>query len=172
MCMLDLIKKVFEILAYISAGIFFIFKAYSGAFFVSLSLNLNIDKRKKLNEQEDMLVIDLTLTGGENALLDIHKVQGKITYNTFEAVFDFEGVQRLTVDNIKNRLEIVQPWTIYPADKYRISVKEGTSFAKNIIVPNFAICKIEIIVVGSRKKFIGRTPTISQWRISKISLPN
>jgi hypothetical protein len=172
MCMLDSIKTIFEILAYISAAIFFIFKAYSGAFYVSLSLNLNSDKRKRLNEQEDMLVIDMTLTGGENAMLDIYKIEGKIAYNTVENVFDFEGAQRLTVNNINNELEIIHPWTIYSADKYRISVKESTIFAKELIVPNNAICKIEIIVVGSRKNIFGGKPTISQWRASQISLPN
>jgi hypothetical protein len=171
MCMLDIVKTIFEILAYASAAAFFIFKAYSGAFYVSLGLDLNIDKRKKINEQEDMLIIDLKLMGGENALLDIYKIQAKITYNTFENIFDFEGIERLTVDNNK-QLEIVKPWIVYTAAKYRISVKEETSFAQKLNVPSNAVCKIEIIVVGSRKKFIGAKPTISQWRASKISLPN
>jgi hypothetical protein len=171
MCMLDIIKTIFEILAYASAAAFFIFKAYSGAFYVSLGLDLNIDKRKKINDQEDVLIIDLKLMGGENALLDIYTIQGKITYNAVENIFDFEGIERLAITN-NNQLEIVQPWTIYTAAKYRISVKEETSFAQKLNVPNNVVCKIEIIVVGSRKKFVGAKPTISQWRVSKISLPN
>jgi len=173
MCMLESIKTIFEILAYASAAIFFIFKAYSGAFYVSLSLHLKSDKRKKLNDQEDILVIDLTLIGGENASLDIYQVQGRITYNnTVEEIFNLEGVKRLTINNINNDLEIHVPWTIYTENKYRVSLKESTSFAKTLIVPNNAVCEIEVIVVGSRKKFFGRKPTISQWRASQISLPN
>jgi hypothetical protein len=170
--MLDKIKTIFEILAYISAATFFVFKAYSGAFYVSLSLAINCDKRKKLNDEQDTLIIDLSLTGGENALLDIYKVQGRISFaNATPQYFDFDGIERLTIENKNNDLIVDDQWTIYLKDKYRISVKEATSFVKELIVPKNSVCKIEVIVVGSRKKFIRKKPTISQWRASHISLP-
>ncbi|MFT3702141.1 MAG: hypothetical protein QM802_07215 [Agriterribacter sp.] len=171
--MLDDLKTIFEILAYLSAAIFFVFKAYSGVFYVSLSVAITSDKRKKLNEEEDILVVDLGLTGGESALLDIYKVQGRISFdNTDPQYFDFEGIERLDIDNKNNDLEISNPWTADTAYKYRIGVNETTSFVKKLIVPQNAACRIDVVVVGSRKKFFTKKPTISQWRASHISLPN
>jgi len=172
MTTLDYLKIIVEIIAYVCAAIFFLFKIFSGAFYVSLSLALNTDKRKKLNDKDDLLEIALTLTGDENAMLDIHKIEAKIAFGTVEEIFSFEGVEWLTLDSCENEVEIVRPWKISPKGKYRIGAKGVTSFSTKSTIPKDAVCKIEVIVVGRRSNLTLGKQKFGQWRASQFSLPN
>lgn len=165
------IKIMCEVIALIAGAGFFLFKAIAGLFYVSLSLEVNSDKRRSLNDNEDILIIDLSLTGGENAILDVHKIQGRIEYNETAHIFDFDGVERLNIDSNSKELKIKVPWQSWTKHKYRIGVKETTSFAKELTVPSNSVCKIEVVVVDRRKLF-NFSKSISQWRTSDISMPN
>jgi hypothetical protein len=170
MTLLDYLKVAVEIIAYISVAIFFLFKAFSGAFYVSLSLALNTDKRKNLNDKDDVLEIALTLTGGENAMLDIYKIEGKVTSDTFKENFNFEGVECFTLVS-GNEGEVVPSWKIPSKTKYRIAPKGITSFSARVNIPKDAICKIEVIVVGRRSNITLRKQAFGQWRASQFSFP-
>jgi hypothetical protein len=64
---------------------------------VSLSLTLDCTKGYKINETEEVLVVSLTMTGGDVAVLNIHEAKGRVLLNGQWKGFNFDGVDWLMI---------------------------------------------------------------------------
>jgi hypothetical protein len=165
----------FQIFGFLSAGLYFFFKAFSGLFHVSLNLKTECI-RYVLNADEDFLIINLNLTGGENAMIELHEINGRIIYDdNVVKTFKFNGIERLEINNCDNNLKLDENWKTTNKFKYRIATKETTDFAHGLVIPSGKFYIVEVVVIGSRLKqvlgIIKRKPTKSQWRGSKLSAP-
>ena len=175
---LQIWKTRAEILAYVFAFLFFLFKAHVGYFTTSLSVGLTckrspIPKRDDEPENDNLAVI-MTLEKGDNGTVRLVQVEVRVSG------LDSEWVQKEPLELRRldyDRRAVLQGekdaihWDRAKARWRFMQFPPGDSsqFAWHFRVPSGEACQVEVVLMGK-----GRWPKIrtSQWRASDISLPD
>lgn len=174
---LQVTKTKVEILAYLFAFIFFVYKTYEGYLTTNLSLSL-LCKRCAVpasdgKASQDYLAVIVTIKKGENGLMKLKQAELQITAPGLKAPLqDTLDLRRLNYDRSKvlkgekgaidwTKAKEGWPFLQFPPG-------DGSQFASSFLVPAGEPCRVELVVMGK-----GRWPKIrtSQWRASDISLP-
>jgi hypothetical protein len=172
---LQVLKAVTEILAYIFAFFFFLFRTLVG--YLTNNVVLGIDtKRCQVrtdNPNKDILVVNVTITKKENGLLRLLLAHVRISGLTSgDNVLKALDARRLDYDCDKvlsgttDAINWSKPHEQYPYLQFPPG--EGTCFATHFEVNAGEPYQVEIVLMGR-----GKRPkiAISQWRASCISLP-
>jgi hypothetical protein len=169
------LKAVTEILAYIFAFFFFLFRTVVG--YLTNNVVLGVDtKRCQVwtdNPNKDILVVNVTITKKENGLLRLLLAHVRIMGltsgdNTLKAL----DARRLDYDRNKvflgatDAINWSKPHEQYPYLQFPPG--DGACFATHFEVNAGEPYQVEVVMIGR-----GKRPKIavSQWRASCISLP-
>src|SRR2546427_3280903 len=100
-------KNFFEAVAWLSAGLFFGYKALSGYLITNISMKVDCERRAKPESQvDDYLLITITLTKGDKGTVQLHDAQARIgTPTGYLAPLFFVGVNRRSFGSERIELE-------------------------------------------------------------------
>jgi hypothetical protein len=174
---LQLLRTGTEILAYLLAFFFFLYKSYEGYLTTNLSLSLQC-KRCAVptggeKSDQDYLAVIATIKKGENGLLKLLQAELQITAPSFKAPCrEILDVRRVDYDRSKvlkgdkDAIHWTQAKEGWPFLQFPPG--DGSQFARWFKVPTGEPCQVDVVVMGKN-----RWPKIktSQWRASDISLP-
>jgi hypothetical protein len=174
---LQITKVVVEVLAYVLAFLFFLFKVYVGYLFDNLSLSLSCRRRSasQQNEQagKDQIVVVVTIKKGDNGMLKLFLLESRVVELKsgleHKESFDIKRVGYKRDEVLKSRPKIMQWGTERKGYPYlQFPPGDETQFAHLFEVAPGEPCKIDVVVMGR-----SRWPRIKlgQWRASEISLP-
>ncbi len=143
----DSLKNIAEMLAFVGALLFFIWKVWTGYNIINLSINLDTRRARGNTTEHDWLVIKLTLTKGDRARLRLKAAS--------LVILDLEGAE-ITSRKVP----------VIPTGKavLRLSPGESTSFECCLEVPAGKPCEVQVEVRGHAQWHGG-------WRATAISLP-
>lgn len=170
-------KVVVEVLAYVLAFLFFLFKAYVGYFFDNLSLSLSCRRhfasQQNQHAGKDQIVVCVSIKKGDNGMLRLFLLESRVVELRsgleYKESFDIRRVGYKRDDVLRSRLEAIQWGTErkgYPTLQFPPG--DETQFAHLFEVSPGEPCKIDVVLMGR-----SRWPRIKlgQWRASDISLP-
>jgi hypothetical protein len=194
----DIIKDVVEVLAYISALIFFVFRVSSGYFVVDMAISVDCERKRKPGaESKDYLGISVALKKGERASVQLHDAQVRISSCISDQVlgpFSLTTVWRTNRTDLEPDIEAsrnlcpeLKPkqnkrptthraqidWTCIPQDTPRINLPPGdeSKLAACVEVDQDIPYMIEVVVLARTIWAKRRNGRFGQWRGSKVSLP-
>lgn len=174
---LQITKVVVEVLAYVLAFLFFLFKVYVGYMFDNLSLSLSCRRRSASQQNEeagkDQIVVVVTIKKGDNGMLKLFLLESKVvelkSRLEHKESFDIKRVGYERDGVLKSRPKVIQWGTERKGYPYlQFPPGDETQFAHLFEVAPGEPCKIDVVVMGR-----SRWPRIKlgQWRASEISLP-
>jgi hypothetical protein len=170
-CFLSNTKTVVEILAYLSASCFFIFKAFSGYFITNLSVRIACSRqRDPTDKTRDFLTVTLALLKGDLGSVRIHDIQIRINDRPEMQGLNKELWRLPDTKDKETPTKIV--WGMKPEQRasspfITLGPDEETQLAAYCKVGSDEVCKIEAVLAG---RPLYRT-TKCQWRTSAVSLP-
>ena len=165
--MVDVAKGVAEILAYVLAGGFFVYRWISGYQTTNLSLEI-IPTRQAHSDAEaftDLLKIVVVLTKGDRGSAHIFNIG--VIINGGQDVDLISGLEHYWVEKLDARRRAIN-WKSKDL-KYVSFLNPGerTEVAVARDIAKGEIANIEVVVVGRRKW----SHDLKQWRASAVSLP-
>ena len=172
---LQVLKAVTEILAYIFAFFFFLFRTFIGH--LTNNVAVSIDTRRCQlridNPNKDILVVNVTITKKENGLLRLFLAHVRIMGLTSgDDMFKALDARRLDYDGNKvlsgapDAINWSNPHEQYPYLQFPPG--DSAPFATHFEVNAGEPYQVEVVIMGR-----GKWPKIAmgQWRASCISLP-
>jgi len=166
-------KNWSEAFAWLCAGGFFLYKAFSGYLISNLSLSLICNRERSTQETygTDYLVVTANLRKGERGAVTLHDVRARVS-PTVHGEPDSKvlaGIRRLTSN--KTGLDVFQLGSAEASEKPLLNLPPGeeTMFSGWFRVPSAEPCTIEVTVLGGWRWH--RRGTRYQWRASVVSLP-
>jgi hypothetical protein len=176
---LQVTKVVLETMAYVLAGLFFLFKAYVGYFFDNLSLSLSCRRRSTMPQQaeqagKDQIVVVVSIKKGDNGMLRLFLLECRVVElksgEEHTKSFDIRRIGYKRDEVLKLKPQAIQ-WREERKGYPNLQFPPGdeTQFAHLFEVTHGETCKIDVVVMGR-----SRWPRIKlgQWRASEISLPD
>jgi hypothetical protein len=166
-------KNWSEAFAWLCAGGFFLYKAFSGYLISNLSLSLVCNRERSTPEtnETDYLVVTANLKKGDRGAVTLHDVRATVapTIQGEPNSKVLAGIRRLTSN--KTRPGIFQLGTAEASKKPLLNLPPGeeTMFSGCFRVPSSEPCMIEVTVLGGWKWH--SRGTRYQWRASIVSLP-
>ena len=164
--MLEDAKNLIEIVTFIAAAVFLLYKLFDGWGLVNLSLELSAVRHE--GTQTDRVVVGLKLVKGDRGSLELHTVELRCTQtnNGHQKLVRIPQIYRLGVkadgglDPKESRIQ----WNIVDQRHAYISLPPGesTQYSHTFDIPHAEPCSIEAIVVGKRPVSTRQ----GQWRAS------
>jgi hypothetical protein len=171
---LQVVKAVTEILAYVFAFIFFLFRTYVGYLTTNVSLSVETKRCQAKDEREkDLLVVAVTVTKKENGLLQLFLGQVRVASVTSDSS-DLKALDVKRLDYDRDKVISGQSgaikWDSYSTSYPYLQFPPGDAsvFATHFLVKSGELYRIEVVIMGRGKR---PKVAISQWRASCISLP-
>lgn len=168
---LDVTKTVAEIIAYLSAAAFFIYKAIAGYLIVNVSVSGTID-RVRANDTEDHLTVAATVKKGSNGSVELHDARARASYGDNKTKdMPFVGIERLSFKSADHRggRKLVAFGTSSERNPLlRLAPEEEATFSGIVRVPISEACVVEVVFIGKRTG----SWKVGQWRTSLVSLPH
>jgi hypothetical protein len=157
-----------QVLAFLGAAAFFLYKAITGYLIVNMSLSAKIERGRK-NDATDYLAIAATVKKGELGSLELHDARTHVSWPGDCKERELIGYERLTfgTDPESKRRRIVFGSTSAKKPFLRLAPGEEMTFSAILEVPASAPCEVQIAIGGIRT--CGRR--VGQWRTSMVSLP-
>ncbi len=168
-CWIDTIKTVSEILAFLGAAGFFVYKLIAGYLMVNAGISAKIE-RSTATETDDYLTVSAMVKKGSQGSLNVHDVKALFSWNGGSKEVEFVGFNRLSYKTEKGetkRKRIVFGKTSKSRPFLRLTTDEEATFSGMAQVPRKEPCTIEVVVLGIRKGGW----RVGQWRASVISIP-
>jgi len=166
---LDIVKKLAEIGAYLSALGFFIYKALAGYNIVNVAISVHVDRRGRDTNNDD-LAIAVTLRKGGHGSLKLHDARVRVTWPSGEVELPLIGIERLSFTTDSDEVQRHRV-TMNRASKSKpylhITPDEEATFSCATIIPRSAVCVVQAAVLGSSVFW----RSVGQWRSSVIALP-
>jgi hypothetical protein len=164
--MLDELKKVVEIFAYLAAAGFFLFKWISGYMSTNLSIEIACI-RKQATTDADFIAITVDLSKGDRGSLHIFDVGIRVDGREGNVRDQLEPYRVVRGDSTREKRRTID-WSTKDKTYYPfLQAGEKAQLSWNCTVASKGISKVEVVVVG-RRKFSQR---VKQWRASAVSLP-
>lgn len=160
------LKTGVEILAFLYAGLYFIYQFVTGLSVINMDLGI-VTQRQRFNDVTDYMKVVISLKKGNVNSLYIHQIQGQIIIEGDSSELIFDGYKRLCYKG-SGETTLFDKWKIDNKEKYQLATNESTQFSTFVLVPANKACRIEVAVLGGSKEF---QYAESQWRISDVSLP-
>ena len=171
---MDSIKPFAEVFAFVSAGLFFTYRAIAGYFTYNILISLKTERKSHQNDASlDNLVISTFLEKGDSGTIMIHDAQVRLSYSSDDPpkIVPLIGIGRLSHTNhrkLKKEWNKLDWNNIYAYDPFLgLAPGEKTEFSCFVEIPRNATCTIEVAVLGK-----GLVKKMLQWRASSISTPN
>jgi len=177
--MLEDLRKIVEIVAYLTAAGFFLFKWTSGYMSTNLSIEIACSrKRAGTDTDTDILAVSITLAKGESGSLHIFDVGVAVDGETRNLRYQLEPYtirQPSTSSNgpthdagrDRERRRYVD-WSSRDEHYYPfLQPGEKVQMAFDCEVESTGVSRVDVVVVGRRK----HSYRIKQWRSSAVSLP-
>jgi hypothetical protein len=166
-------KNWSEAFAWLCAGGFFLYKAFSGYLISNLSLSLTCNRQRSNAESHatDYLVVTANLKKGDRGAVTLHDVRATVS-PTIQGEPDSKvlaGIRRLTSN--KTNSDVFQLGAVEATKTPLLNLPPGeeTMFSGCFIVPSADPCSIEVTVLGGWRWH--SRGTRYQWRASTVSLP-
>jgi hypothetical protein len=163
-------KNWAEAFAWLCAGGFFVYKAFSGYLISNLSLSLKC-QRRHTGRGTDYLVVTARLKKGDRGAVSLHDIRAHVS-PTVEGESDFQslvGINRLSSRDVGNGIWNVLKTQSREAPLLNLPPEDETSFSQCFVVPSDLPCAVDVTVLGG---WSWHRKTRYQWRASAISLPN
>lgn len=162
----DVIKGVLEIIAILSAGMYFYYQLLGNSEVANLSLKIDT-QRLAADSTHDYLAITLTINKGDVHASYLHEIMGRVFIDQNEKPLqvDFKGYDRIQVK--EDKIEF-NGWNSNPKLKYQLAPEEETQFSSYLRVPKNKVCVVEVAVLSVSKTL---QEIDSQWRASVVSMP-
>ncbi|MBD2720567.1 tripartite tricarboxylate transporter TctB family protein [Hymenobacter armeniacus] len=190
----ETIASYLQAFALVAAGVYFVYRMYTGWFILNLSLELDL-KRHPLTEQHDLLTVTIRMEKGSVDTLWLTRVDcnvivlngeytvGRTPTPEPEVATMNPRVEELIQTVGKKKSSVLQPHLRYeqapPAtedeqvnpEDFALNIAPGEkySYAKAFLVPVGWVCQIEAVVAGKRPLLGGKRQ--AQWRAVAISEP-
>ena len=163
-------KDITEGVAWLSAGAFFVYRAFTGYFIANMSVVLKCERQRILGTEADRLRIELVLAKGPSGTVSIHDAQARLSWQGAkeeERYVRFPAANRLSFDTLDGR-KIIDWKTLSKTNPFtNLSPGESTQFVCHYTVPSESTCSVEVAVIGK----VVWSNYISQWRASDVSFP-
>ena len=173
-----------QLVALISAALFFGYKFVTGYFRLDLSVLVTCQRENSTENGLDTLVVTTLLEKGTDGTLELHDAQAKIAMAGRIEYLDFPGIRRSSYvdgsDELTSGINARINWNEDHAKSPRIHMTPGekTEIALFCRVPSEEVCTIEVAIAG-RKSFgilksfarIFGQPKMGQWKACSVSLP-
>jgi len=167
--LLENIKTVAELAAYVGAAAFFWWKLRSGYLIVNASISIDV-ARSPCTSDTDLLAVSVKLTKGSIGTLVLHDARIRVSHGSSQEEREVLGYERL-----KFRMDEREPQRSRVTFGHRsaaapylfLTPEEEATFSALMKVPSSAPCIVEAAVSGKRRY----GDRIGQWRSSTISLP-
>lgn len=162
-------KDVTQILAFMGALLFFLYKAVSGYHNVNGSLLVDV-RRQTASSSTDFLAVTITFKRGDLGTLVLHDIAARLSWSSDGLDITFEDMLRLsfrTEEEPIARKRIRFEETSKRAPLLLLARGEEVCFGGYAVVPSETPCHVSAVVLA---RALGSWK-ISQWRASRVSLP-
>lgn len=184
---LDWLRYSLEVIALLSAAIFFTYKLITGYFRLNLSIAATCHRQKLADTNMDVLVITIFLEKGTEGSLRLHDAQAKITTSGRAEFFDFPGIRRSAYagnnddsDDFESGGTARINWEeIHLRSPYIcMTPNEKTELALHCNIASGEVCEVEVAIAGRKvfrspkivAKILG-SPRMGQWKASTVVPP-
>jgi hypothetical protein len=162
---LEQIEQLLKIVALTGAGLFFVWKLFTGWLIINLKLSIKLDRAFKA-DGKDHLGITILFEKGTTDSIWLKRVSARAKWEGDPGLEPIDFSEELnwlvvTDKNIKWDQKELGNGTI------ALSPGESTTFARTTVVPSDAAVVVEVVAFGERNFW----PRGFQWRASAVSLP-
>jgi hypothetical protein len=167
--LLEAAKTVLEAVAWLCAGGFFLYKAFTGYFIANMSVGLKCARQAIPGSDRDVLRIALQLTKGPSGTVSLHDARAKVSWAGETPVFlEFVGVDRRSFRTDETGRKMLDWAKRSEGNPFtNLSPGEATQFVCHCVVPSGEVCTVDAAVLG---KVVWSHYT-SQWRASEVAFP-
>jgi len=165
----EIVRNWAEAFAWLCAGAFFVYKAFSGYLISNLSVSLKC-RRRHLGSGTDYLTVTVSLKKGDRGAVSLHDIRAHVS-PTADGELDFKplvGTKRLGSRDGGNGTWRILETQSREAPLLNLPPGEATSFSQCFRVPSRYPCEVDVTVLGGWPWHRG---TRYQWRASDISMP-
>ena len=168
----DTAKSIIEVVALLSATLFFLYKVLEGRTCVNMSVDVESRRWSSDDPTINLLRIEVILTKGDQGMLALYDVCARVTSmdesTPFTTVTRFAGVNRLATNAANMKCESIA-WEMPDSNtpNLRLSSGESTRLAAVARVPSRVPVLIDVAIAGRRLW----SPMKSQWRAATIAGP-
>lgn len=165
----ETVKAWAEAFAFVSAGGFFLYKAFSGYMISNLALNVVCQRKKMPTGDCDYLLVNAVVKKGDRQALTLHDAQARISAPAANqpALKKFSGVTRLGFVRTGNAIQIKESQS-HKNPFLNLPPGDETVFSTFFEVRGDEPCIVEVTLLGGWRWDFG---TVYQWRASQVSLP-
>jgi hypothetical protein len=170
----SIIDVIIKGLALLGAGGFFIWKIFSGYNNQNLSLSLKCSRFQQQSGTKDLdlIVSTISIDKGTTAALALEGLESRFKWgsNEDQAKFVAVDIYRFEITAGTGSLGGRVSWRPDAGRPYLyLSPGEKTSFECSALVPRDAVCRVDVVAFGRRRK----STFLAQWRASAVvqSLP-
>jgi len=174
-----------QALALLAAGLFFVYKLYTGWLIINLSVGISttrhpLDKTKN----KELLIVSLSLDKGTNDTLWLTKIEYKVEllgtggapappFEPLPLPIWSAGSGEEVMPEPHQRYQAQEAgladWSVSPDRGITLAPGEKYAYAKAFVVPSGWVCQVEVVVLGKRPLFGERG--LGQWRAVAIAPP-
>jgi hypothetical protein len=165
----DIARGLAETFAFVSAGLFFLYKAISGYLVSNLTLSLSCERKFSGDNNLDYLLVTTLVKKGDRGAVILHDAEARVSPSSTanSEVKKLSGIIRLSFRRSNGILQIKEEQS-KKAPLLNLSPGEETVFSTFFKVPSNAPCTIEVTLLGG---WPWHFKTAYQWRASQVSLP-
>lgn len=173
-CYLATANTIAQILGFLGAFVFFIYKVITGYFMVNVGISAR-GERSNATDTTDHLFVAVTIKKGSHASLMLHDARARFGWDGGSKEVELIGIHRLSFKTVQDGITrkcVTFDKLSKSAPLLRFTTDEEATFSGMTEVPCNKPCSIEVVILGIRHSIICRTKKVGQWRTSIIVFPN
>ncbi|WP_108866846.1 hypothetical protein [Aquimarina aquimarini] len=163
---IELIKNFAEIVVFFCAGLYFIYQFIGNSDITPLSTEVILE-RTRTKGNYDHLVIKAKLNNGSIASLRLSSITAYTTNLKSQDItsINFHGLKKKSIASKCSKYHL----KCNENNRYHLAANESTEFSTHIIIDSNQVYRVEILIVGERRKFLHKV--CSQFQASAVTVP-